>query len=257
MRIRSTKPEFWRSHRIASVDWDARLVLKALESYVDDNGVGKDDLELIVGDTFPRDLVREPSRALKRVQVAIDALFEAGLLWRYEHEGTRLLYIAFWESAQYINRPSSGRFPRPDGTLGYGDSKIGAGNLSPQEPSSNFSAGTVEQGNRGTVHTSTPAASTDDFEEAWAHWPKKDKKKAALDKFKAAARHRPVAEIVADIIRFGDAYTAHVERQFVPALDVWIRGERWSDDLPTGKPAAPATSPARAAVSIHEEWRMR
>lgn len=25
MRIRSTKPEFWRSERIASVDWDARL----------------------------------------------------------------------------------------------------------------------------------------------------------------------------------------------------------------------------------------
>ena len=27
MRIRSTKPEFWKSRRIASVDWDARLVL--------------------------------------------------------------------------------------------------------------------------------------------------------------------------------------------------------------------------------------
>jgi hypothetical protein len=48
MRIRSTKPEFWRSERIASVNWDARLVLKGLESYVDDNGVGVDDIALIV-----------------------------------------------------------------------------------------------------------------------------------------------------------------------------------------------------------------
>lgn len=40
VRIRSTKPEFWRSKTIASVSWDARLVLKGLESYVDDDGDG-------------------------------------------------------------------------------------------------------------------------------------------------------------------------------------------------------------------------
>ena len=59
MRIRSMRPEFWRSERIAAVSWDARLVLKGLESYVDDNGVGKDDIALIVGDLFQRDLIRE------------------------------------------------------------------------------------------------------------------------------------------------------------------------------------------------------
>ncbi|MBN7466111.1 hypothetical protein I3U66_10915, partial [Mycobacteroides abscessus subsp. massiliense] len=47
MRIRSTRPEFWRSKTIAQLDWDVRLVLKGLEAYVDDNGVGKDDIELI------------------------------------------------------------------------------------------------------------------------------------------------------------------------------------------------------------------
>jgi hypothetical protein len=154
MRIRATKPEFWRSRRIASVEWEARFVLKGLESYVDDNGVGKDDHELIVSDLFSRDLAREPSRTLKRVQVAVDSLFEAGLVHRYAVDGTDYLFIAWWDSTQYINRPSKGRFPRPDGTFEYGESEIGMALKSPQEPSSNFSAGTGEQGNRGTVSTS-------------------------------------------------------------------------------------------------------
>jgi hypothetical protein len=151
LRIRSTKPEFWRSHRIASVDWDARLVLKGLESYVDDNGVGKDDLALIVADVFPRDLSRNPTGTLQKVSEAISQLNEAGLVWRYDDEGTQLLYIAFWESIQRIEKPTKGRFRRPDGTFNYRDSVIGA---SLPEPSRNvpvtLQPGTEEQGNRGT-----------------------------------------------------------------------------------------------------------
>src|SRR5690554_5013970 len=109
MRIRSTKPEFWRSRRTATItEWEHRLVLKGLESYVDDNGVGKDDLALIVTDVFPRDMALEPSRTLKRVQVALNALHEAGFIWRYTVNGEDLLYISWWETAQYINRPSKG-----------------------------------------------------------------------------------------------------------------------------------------------------
>ena len=150
MRIRGTKPEFWRSERIASVSWDARLVLKGLESYVDDNGVGKDDLALIVGDLFQRDLVREPSRTLARVSEAISELASAGLLWRYEHEGTALLFISFWESAQRVDKPQSGRFPRPDGTLNYKDSEIRESFANPRESSRSLAPVTGEQGNRGT-----------------------------------------------------------------------------------------------------------
>ena len=147
MRIRSTKPEFWRSRRVAGVSWDARLVLKGLESYVDDNGVGKDDLALIVGDIFQRDLVANPRDTLARVSEAISELHEAGLLHRYEDEGTDLLYIAFWESIQRIDKPGKGRYRRPDGTLAYGESEIRESVASPRE---SVAPGTGEQGNRGT-----------------------------------------------------------------------------------------------------------
>ena len=150
MRIRSTKPEFWRSERIAQVDWDARLVLKGLESFVDDNGVGKDDIALIVGDLFQRDLVREPSRTIARVSEALTDLNSAGLVHRYEADGTKLLFVSFWDSIQRVDKPQNGRFPRPDGTLNYKDSVFREPDGIVREPSRTLAPVTGEQGNRGT-----------------------------------------------------------------------------------------------------------
>jgi hypothetical protein len=147
MRIRSTKPEFWRSERIASVSWDARLVLKGLESYVDDNGVGKDDVALIVGDVFPRDMLANPRETVERVSEAISDLHRAGLVHRYIASGTRLLCVAFWEQSQRIDKPGRGRFPRPDGTMDYKESEIRESVARARE---SVAPGTGEQGNRGT-----------------------------------------------------------------------------------------------------------
>src|SRR5690348_18335465 len=116
MRIRSTKPEFWRSKTIATLDWGVRLVLKGLESYVDDNGVGKDDLALIASDVFPRDLVASPPETLARLSEAISQLESKGLIARYEADGEPLVYIDKWADLQRIDKPGKGRFPRPDGT---------------------------------------------------------------------------------------------------------------------------------------------
>jgi hypothetical protein len=161
MRIRGTKPEFWRSERVASVDWDARLVLKALESYVDDNGVGRDDLALICGDLFMRDLAREPSRTLARVSEALGSLQQAGLVWRYEADGTQLLFLSFWEQVQRVDKPQKGRNPRPDGTLNYGDSDIRESGGTSREHSRIFAPGTGEQGNRGTEEQSSSSEVAD------------------------------------------------------------------------------------------------
>lgn len=147
MRIRSTKPEFWKSRRIANVSWDSRLVLKGLESYVDDNGVGVDDIELIVTDVFPRDMFANPRDTIARVSEAIAELHHAGLVHRYEARGDKLLYISWWESIQRIDKPGKGRKPRPDGTLDYKESEIRESVASPRE---SVAPGTGEQRNRGT-----------------------------------------------------------------------------------------------------------
>lgn len=95
------------------------------------------------------------------------------------------------------------------------------------------------------TRTSSPAPSVRvseaDFERAWAHWPKKVERKKSIEKFKQAAKQRGLETLIADIIRFGDAYAASVEKQFVPALNVWLNGERWTDELP-GMKSKPATA---------------
>lgn len=244
MRIRSTKPEFWRSKRIASVDWDARLVLKALESYVDDNGVGKYDLELIVGDTFSRDVIRDPSGTLMRVQACVGTLLQAGLLWKYEDDDQELIYISFWESTQYIQRPAKGRFRRPDGTLAYNESKIGAPNHEPSgalmSPPS-LIRGTGEQGNREQDSCASAGAERDsdlagDFEQWWETYPRKRGKGQALKAYRTA-RKTATAEDLIDAVASQRATLTAKGPDFVPYPATWLNGQRWLDEIETGTPA--------------------
>ncbi|MEK6343911.1 MAG: hypothetical protein V4737_08735, partial [Curtobacterium sp.] len=68
----------------------------------------------------------------------------------YDAEGTPVLYLSFWESAQRIDKPQPGRFPRPDGTLNYKDSVIREPSRILANPPPVLAPGTGEQGNRGT-----------------------------------------------------------------------------------------------------------
>ena len=232
MRIRSTKPEFWKSRRIASVDWDARLVLKGLESYVDDNGVGVDDIELIVSDVFPRDMFTSPRETVARVSAAISTLEQAGLVWRYEGNGDRLLYIAFWEDIQRIDRPGKGRNPRPDGTWNYRDSEIRESVASPRE---SVATGTGEQGNRGTgeEHTCSPATPSseralDRFEEFWSHYPRKVGKQKARAKFQAACKRAEPQQVIDGAERLAHDPNLPEER-FIPHPTTWLERDGWED----------------------------
>lgn len=121
MRIRTTRPTFWRSKTIAQLDWTTRLVLKGLESYVDDNGVGKDSVPLVCADVFPYDLSRDPSETLANVSRGLERLAAANLIARYDVDGEALIYIRRWKQLQKIDSPNAGRFPRPDGTMEYKD----------------------------------------------------------------------------------------------------------------------------------------
>ncbi len=67
MRIRSIKPEFYRSDDIDALDWESRFLFIALWSYVDDNGVGLDKLASIAADLFAGDLERDPQETFARV----------------------------------------------------------------------------------------------------------------------------------------------------------------------------------------------
>lgn len=168
MRIRSIKPEFWRSDDITQLNREDRLLFIGLWSYVDDNGVGLDDYRAIAADLFAleddqkdiRDFVREGLATLSRVL----------LVSRYMINTRRYIYINSWDRHQRVDRPNKERFPRPPDDWKpptSGDAELGA----PKDPDSRHprdtlaslatkgASGTGEQGNRGTEEQGIKTAS--------------------------------------------------------------------------------------------------
>jgi hypothetical protein len=251
MRIRSIKPEFWRSDDIASLNWEARLFFIGLWSYVDDNGVGIDRLASIAADLFSGDLERDPPETFARVSRGLQELSEAGRISRYTVDGKAYLEITNWSKHQRIDKPNKPRFPRSDDISAIFRESVA-------RVSEKLAPGTEEQGNRGTEEQGikTPASSMlgDLFNEAWEHWPKKVERKKSLEQFKAAAKRIDPHELANKVALFGDAYAATTEKKFTPALNVWLSHDRWEDELPTGPSSThQATSKADQNAALYYE----
>ena len=254
MRIRSTKPEFWKSRRIASVDWDARLVLKGLESYVDDNGVGVDDIELIVTDVFPRDMFANPRETVARVSEAIRSLHRAGLVHRYEANGDHLLYISFWEEVQRIDKPGKGRNPRPDGTFDYKESEIRESVASPPET---LAPGTGEQGNSARSARGARKAPAKRLPEDWAPTDAHRKKAAELgvDLELEADRFRLHAEANdRRAVRWDAAFSMWLSKATPPLPGMGARGNA-NDRRVQDTAALLNRAPWEGATLTTDDWR--
>ena len=110
MRIRTIKPEFWRSDDIAALSVEDRLLFIGLWSYVEDNGVGRDEPQLVQCDLYPLDTFTEASL---RTHGGLMRLSQRGLITRYEGpDGRKYLQVNSWDKHQKINRPSKPRFPQ-------------------------------------------------------------------------------------------------------------------------------------------------
>jgi len=147
MRIRSFKPEFWSSEDVAALDWHTRLLFLGIWSYVDDNGVGRDNELLIVAAIFPLD---DPREALARVSRGLLKLAEGNLVMRYTGEDAKkYLCVTGWRH-QRIDHPNQPRYPLPPGVTSE-DMTYKKTRESLARVPANLAPGTGEQGNRGTV----------------------------------------------------------------------------------------------------------
>lgn len=235
MRIRSIKPEFWTSDDIAQHDWPTRLLFIGLWSYVDDNGVGRDNEKLIKADLFP--LEDDPRETLATVSRGLQELCSGGQITRYIVDGRPFLFINAWSSHQRIDRPNKARYPLPDPEK----STIREILATPSRVSRETPLlGAGEQGNSGTGDKD-PCASDDArdadpldrFPEFWDAYDKKVDRKRAEQKWKAALKKR---DVTPDVLI--DAARAYVARQsqagkhpeFTKNPDTWLNGENWNDE---------------------------
>lgn len=246
-KTRMLKHDLRTSEKVASWPIDLRYFWVLLWGYVDDHGKGKDNPLLVKADTFPLD----PDITADVVDAWLWDLAEAGVVARYTVAGVDFLAVVNWSEHQKPPHPTKDVLPDPTDSRAtrrelHASRMKDAG--SPHAPLTSGLGGVVIE--IGSGNESSPTAMELAFDEAWTHWPKKVERKKALELFAKTAK-KLTAETLADhVIRFGDAYAATTERQFVPALGVWLNGERWTDELPT----ATATTKQKVGGT---DWALR
>ena len=104
-RIRTIKPEFFSSERIALLSIPARLTFVGMWTEADDYGAVVDNHRLLKGHLWPHD----DDITATDVSLHVQQMVDAGLVRRYEHEGRRLLWINGFADNQRVNRPTPGR----------------------------------------------------------------------------------------------------------------------------------------------------
>lgn len=235
MRIRSIKPDFWRSDDITALDWETRLLFVGLWSYVDDNGVGRDKLADIAADLFAGDLEADSSETFARVSRGLQKLSEANskpseppLITRYSVDGKHYLHISKWRDHQRIDKPNRERYPLP--TCENAEIRETVATPS-REPRETPAPGTGEQGNRGTGDkpSCSSAAAESEFDAFWQTYPRKVSKGQAVKAYRSARKKADADEILAGLKRHLPLW-AGKDITFVPHAATWLNGERWADD---------------------------
>lgn len=151
MRIRSIKPEFWRSPDVSDLAIEDRLLFVGLWSYVDDNGVGQDRVSTICADLFADDLSRDPRETLERVSEGLQRLSEAGRIVRYTVENRDYLAIDNWSKHQRIDKPNKPRYPGPTRDDARIRETVAESSRDTRDTLAPGTGEQGEQGNRGTV----------------------------------------------------------------------------------------------------------
>lgn len=230
-----------------------RLSLQARWAFVEMNGEARladNDGLFSVEDAlylWPQEILDELCRSHPtRPLVVFDADAETYLIRDYaEHQQTRA------EREELSRKRSSA------GRLG-GTSRASAKQVLSNEKQSEaeIEIETKREIEKEKINTSpAPAALESLFDDAYSHWPKKVERKKSLDKFKIAARRIDPELLRQHIIRFGDAYAATTDPQFVPALAVWLNGERWNDELPQPRRASGPVSNVERNLAYLEQLR--
>lgn len=252
MRIRSIKPEFWRSPDISSLTVEDRLLFIGLWSYVDDNGVGQDRVSVIAADLFADDLSRHPRDTLARVADGLQRLAEAGRITRYTVENREFLAVTNWERHQRIDRPNKPRYPLPTSDNAEVRETIATPSRVLREDSL---TGTEEQRNRGTgeqniymseassdVPARKPNTYPDAFEEWWRAYPrhKNASKKKSLDAWRKALKVIDESRLL-KLTRVYAANPGVEEVRLIPHPTTWLNEQRWEsiDDADMQPPTQP------------------
>lgn len=148
-RIRTFKPEFFRSPDTAKASHAARILFMAMWSWADDFGVGETNLYGLLGFAFPDEdemTVKDLQRLLAEVRGSYSVRF-------YKHRGRFFYAVPSWDSHQKTERRANAKNPGPDDPNSSPDLRFESAEEFPRKSAAAQGAsvsGTGEQGNIGT-----------------------------------------------------------------------------------------------------------
>ena len=113
-RIRTVKPEFWRSPDVIELNDFQQLLYIGLWNFTDDEGRGAYDPTAIAADVFLRKYALDPRGVTEDIETAFQAYAERDMVTVYRVNGRDYYQINNWHDHQKINRPQKSKIPPLD-----------------------------------------------------------------------------------------------------------------------------------------------
>lgn len=209
-RIRSIKPDAFKSDTLSQIPRGVRWTFAGLWTYLDDDGYGRDNVRLIKAALYPLD----EDVTVDVIADDLKQLEAIGSICRYEDDGKGYLHVPKspdkgWDH-QKINRPTPSKFP-----------------LCPEH--SVMTHGALTDGSPPDREQGTGNREVSDlFDEFWAAYPRKTDKGNAKKAWVKALKKKHAEHIVSAAAAYAATkpdpkYTAHPT--------TWLNGERWDDEL--------------------------
>ncbi|MCA1185783.1 hypothetical protein LCD36_04860 [Saccharopolyspora sp. 6T] len=237
-RIRTIKPDFFRSRTIDKLTYEQRLTFIGLWTHCDDEGRCEYDPRLVKADVWPLS-----DRTSGDIDGDVQALTESSLITHYTVGERSYLQINGWREHQKINRPTPSKLPAPDSgqiaplTSGDSDSVMTQGVLTEDSPGERKGKeqGTGKGKEQGSA-AAAPLPSDETFTTFWSTYPRKDGKADALKAWKKATKAHDADHLVSEAQRWAELWSREGrDKQYIPHASTWLNGERWADEPPAPK----------------------
>lgn len=227
-RIRSLKPEFFRSRSLARCTRDARLTFAGLWTEADDAGRGIADARVLKGALWPLDDEIDHLA----VESHLSELERSGHLTMYVVGEERYYEVTSWRRHQPPSaRRGEGKYPPPD--------SIG---INPDESCKNVQyqgSGVMDQGSGVMGSPGGELVLLDAFDAFWQIYPRKVAKPKAQSAFRSAIKGgTDQGEILGGLERWRLYWHAQrTSMEYIPHPTTWLNQQRWNDPVVAEHPS--------------------
>lgn len=251
-RIRTIKPEFWKSESLSDLPEATHMLAAALINYSDDEGYFNANPKLVQSECCP---LREPSVSIPE---SLRSLQQVGYLrFGIGDDGKRYGHIVEFLEHQKISHPTPSKIAKK--TITWDNSDITPENIR-SIPEDFRPEGKGKEQGTGNGMDRLAAGEFDSF---FAVFPKQEQRDNAEKEYQKARQAGVTAE---DLIAGARRFAAHVAREKIPLrftalAKTWLSDGCWKDrygendaepQLPPLDPSWPAETVARWSKNLGE-----